>query len=669
MSKNILVLHGEISKNNKCYKRLHENIKKLDSVFVVDRVNRSIDYPYICSLLQEYESEKVIFLDTNVYGPIKDIKPLIDAFSVDDNDLTGLIFQPAFSEGPDELFNEGISPECFVMSKRLISEIDIADIFEKLILQGYNRFSANNEMNIIQVIQERGFNVSGLINRYNFEDFSIDAGYDYVKNKSYKLLANTICPFVFKRRFEADNNLTDDLNRMLMFIRETSSYDVDMMLEDVARTINPLDSKRNLNLNYIIPSEIPLYKEFDESIYSETAVFAHIYYEDRVENCFEYLKQVPEKVHKYLTTSNPATYEYLEDKIRDLDETWNLKMVKNHGRDISALWVVDAPLLKKYKYVCYVHDKKTSGQTGNILNGDYYHYNVWENCLKTTQYIKNVLYTLSTKKQLGFLSPPFPIFFDYKGLLGYEWTICYEPTVALANDLGIKANIDSSKPPFAFSNTFWAKTDALLPLIDRKLQYDDFPGEPLPIDGSISHAIERIYIYVAQSQGYLSGIVENDAYASMELNSMQKIMASRNIMLNNVRAECSQQWNRAEKLQQERDLYKNALQVASDGISAAKRNAWLVRPDGNVYIYGSGKIGKRTAQLLMDNGCKIKAFVVSDGQELEENVNGIKCVHFSDVSFSDDDNLVIALNATNYQQVQASLLSVPNKIMYSEIPF
>lgn len=663
MNNRLVVLYGKNEPHAEYIQVLKEVLSLEENVSVLDYINREIDFAEI----YKNTSNSALFFSADIYGPVKELRPMMDEFWNHNEDVVALIHQPAYAEGPEDVFDEGISVECFQLSSRILSDADINDLFNLLQEQAKNRFRKSEEESVLSKLRERGYTITGLVNKDNFADFSVDAGYDYVKNKTYELLKDTICPFILKRRFEADNNLNDDLNRAIEYVKNNSDYDVDVMLDDVARTVNPLDSKRNLNLNYIIPSQLPLCDSLDDSIYAQTAVFAHIYYEDRVDNCLEYLANVPAKIGKYLTTSNPNTFEVLKRFIDNADDTWHLQMVRNHGRDISALWVVDAPILKKYKYVCYVHDKKTSGQKGNILNGDYYHYNVWENCLKNETYIKNVLYILSTRDKLGFLSPPFPIFFDYKGLLGNEWTICYEPTVQLAKDLGINANIDEAKPPFAFSNTFWAKTDALLPLINRQLKYEDFPGEPLPIDGSISHAIERIYIYCAQSQGYFSGIMEHDRYASMELNSMQKVMAARNLKLNKTRADLDWQWRRAEQLQKERDAYKSAIDSAACTIRNAKMQGERLNPNGKIYVYGCGKIGQRVVNSLRNQGYGVDGFLVSDGQPLQEYVMGIPCIFFSNASIANEDNVIIALNSANYEQVRELVAPIYNKVLYSEL--
>jgi lipopolysaccharide biosynthesis protein len=48
---------------------------------------------------------------------------------------------------------------------------------------------------------------------------------------------------------------------------------------------------------------------------------------------------------------------------------------------------------------------------------------------------------------------------------------------------------------------FWARVESLRPLFDLKLTWDDYPNEPVPRDGTLLHAIERIFPQVVSSTG------------------------------------------------------------------------------------------------------------------------------------------------------------------------
>jgi lipopolysaccharide biosynthesis protein len=57
---------------------------------------------------------------------------------------------------------------------------------------------------------------------------------------------------------------------------------------------------------------------------------------------------------------------------------------------------------------------------------------------------------------------------------------------------------------FDFPNgtMFWCRPAALKPLLNLRLGWEDYPPEPVPYDGTILHAIERILPFVAENQGY-----------------------------------------------------------------------------------------------------------------------------------------------------------------------
>lgn len=50
--------------------------------------------------------------------------------------------------------------------------------------------------------------------------------------------------------------------------------------------------------------------------------------------------------------------------------------------------------------------------------------------------------------------------------------------------------------------------------------YTDFPEEPNQIDGTLLHAVERIYPYVVQDAGFYPAYVQPDFLASLNLMNM-----------------------------------------------------------------------------------------------------------------------------------------------------
>ena len=57
-------------------------------------------------------------------------------------------------------------------------------------------------------------------------------------------------------------------------------------------------------------------------------------------------------------------------------------------------------------------------------------------------------------------------------------------------------------------------------LFNKKWCYEkDIPAEPLPVDGTILHAVERIIPFVVQSEGFYSSWILSDDTARTEVNN------------------------------------------------------------------------------------------------------------------------------------------------------
>ena len=65
-------------------------------------------------------------------------------------------------------------------------------------------------------------------------------------------------------------------------------------------------------------------------------------------------------------------------------------------------------------------------------------------------------------------------------------------------------------------------------LFDRDWEYEDFPPEPNAIDGTLLHAIERIYSYVVQQEGYYPAWALSDKCADIEITNLNYMLRTMN---------------------------------------------------------------------------------------------------------------------------------------------
>ncbi len=258
----------------------------------------------------------------------------------------------------------------------------------------------------------------------------------------------------------------------------------------------------------------------------------HLYYEDLIDECLEYAKAMPSRADLYITVTNTKMKNVLNERVKHLNFN-NVKIIEieNKGRDVSSLLVGCAPYVYQYDYVCFVHDKKTT-QIKPYCNGEAFAYKCFVNNLASKEYVQNIIYTFENNPRLGLLTPPPPNHGDFYQIVGSEWASNYENTLSLAYKLNLRSHIYHTKEPIAPLGTmFWFRPEALKSLFDYGWTYEDFPQEPNGYDGTLLHAIERIYAYVVQHEGYYPAWVMTDQFARIELTNLHFMLREINLKL------------------------------------------------------------------------------------------------------------------------------------------
>lgn len=337
---------------------------------------------------------------------------------------------------------------------------------------------------------------------------------------TYDMLVNRKFPIIKRKTFITSKdrslryNYGGELSRAMRYIKENTDYDTNLIYKYLLRKYNLEDLKNSLNWNLILPEE----ERIGTKLYQDktVAVIAHLFYPDLFSYCLKYLLNVKDMADIYITTDTEEKKATIEKMIVPaLGERVHVILVNARGRDLSALLVGCKKYLMEYDYLCFIHDKKSSQKEFPTVGTSFCDL-LWENTLKSRGFVHNILNEFEKEECLGLLVPP-SVYHGtyYHSSLNY-WTICYDKTIEIANMLGIKANIAKEKSPIAVGTVFWCKTKALKDLFETDFDYMDFPGEPLPNDGSISHALERLIPYVAQHHGYYTETLANCEYMQVE---------------------------------------------------------------------------------------------------------------------------------------------------------
>ncbi|WP_061934285.1 rhamnan synthesis F family protein [Aureimonas sp. AU22] len=173
-----------------------------------------------------------------------------------------------------------------------------------------------------------------------------------------------------------------------------------------------------------------------------------------------------------------------------------LLQVSNRGRDIAPfLSALGRETLGAYDLVGHLHGKRSLHTRGaDATYGERWRTFLWEHLLGDRYpMVDRIAAAFAADPALGLVFPEDPNIVGWDG--GRE----------AAERLGARMGLPLPLPhAFDFPNgtMFWARPAALEPLFALNLSAEDYPAEPLPKDGTLLHALERLMPFAAEAAGY-----------------------------------------------------------------------------------------------------------------------------------------------------------------------
>jgi len=176
----------------------------------------------------------------------------------------------------------------------------------------------------------------------------------------------------------------------------------------------------------------------------------------------------------------------------------DVQVVPNRGRDIGPFLTTFGSKLAAYDVVGHVHTKHSLALGNREFVRRWREYLLANLVSGEHNSADAILAHFAEDPQLGIVYP------DDPHLLDWGWNRDF--AAALARRMGIES-LPDVPPSFPVGTMFWARPAALAPLFDLGLDWGDYPPEPLPYDGSILHAIERLLPIVVAHTGYRRAVV------------------------------------------------------------------------------------------------------------------------------------------------------------------
>lgn len=304
------------------------------------------------------------------------------------------------------------------------------------------------------------------------------------------------------------------------YLTHETDFDVNLIWDNLLRTANMYDLKQRMQLNYILPRDE---RAPQTDARQSAALFAHLYYPDMVDALLPHIDAMPPEADLYLTTNTEEKAAEIQKKMGA--RRYTLKVIGNRGREYAGFLIAMRDELMAHEIAVIIHGKK-SRYDKPYLNGDSFLYHCLENTLPTADFVRRVLALFEREPRLGLLVPPTPAHGVYYPIVGREWGGNFENTEELCRSLGVRVPMSGSCPPMApLGGFFWFRTRALKSLFERQWKYEDFPEEPCTArDGTLMHALERCYPFVAQQAGYYSAWLMSDRFAAMMMTNQYKTL-------------------------------------------------------------------------------------------------------------------------------------------------
>lgn len=354
---------------------------------------------------------------------------------------------------------------------------------------------------------------------------------------------------------------------------------------------NVYDIRFEKGLYYILPLKVDgVLESPDDIVYGHTAIILYLYYSDTVEDYYGYIDDIPEGIDIYIISSQPDVLQLVKNHSAGKCKGYLLK--ENKGRDVSALLVAGKEIVRHYKYICFLHDKKAHSPEME-KDTQLWIENLWGNLIGSSHYINNVLDLFEKNEKLGVLAPPDPIGDNFYISLGYGWYGSFEITATIADKLKLNVDLDVNRPPITLGTALWFRYDALRKLFDADWKYSDFDDNQLGNTNYLSYGLERIFAYVAQDAGYDTATVMTLPYAEKHINYQQYTTSL-------IFSEA-----------------KHFFPIPTlDGIECYKRNSAkmieFARKNQTFYLYGVGEMGRFCYNLLAKDNLLPAGFIISN---------------------------------------------------------
>ncbi|WP_215218799.1 glycoside hydrolase family 99-like domain-containing protein [Novilysobacter luteus] len=229
-------------------------------------------------------------------------------------------------------------------------------------------------------------------------------------------------------------------------------------------------------------------------------VVIHAWYPDVLEDILLRLTKLSYELHIIISTT-AEKLSSVETSVKAHGLNADYRIYENRGRDILPfLRIVNDSLSNKDSLILKLHTKISPHRT----DGGQWRNKILDSLLEPSNFA-DCLKALQDDATLGLISPDGQLH-----TLASFWGDNRETVSKIAMQIGLRDDeVNLGAMDFVTGSMFWVRNTALYPLLDLDFDEDDFECEDSQVDGTLAHAVERLFAISARQAGYRIGTVSS----------------------------------------------------------------------------------------------------------------------------------------------------------------
>jgi glycosyltransferase involved in cell wall biosynthesis len=231
-----------------------------------------------------------------------------------------------------------------------------------------------------------------------------------------------------------------------------------------------------------------------------TALHLHLYYTEMADSILARIARCKSRPDLLISVGDQHARCEVEEVLSKYGlRAKRIAIVPNRGRDIGPfLTEFGREIAENYEIIGHLHSKKTVTIEDQGLVRTWADF-LYGNLLGNEELMMDtILMRMGEDPSIGLVYPDDPF------VMG--WGENKKIAESLLGKMKVSAGELYENINFPVGTMFWARTKALKPLFNLKVDWSDYPEEPLPYDGSILHGIERLLPIIIKNNQYTEAV-------------------------------------------------------------------------------------------------------------------------------------------------------------------